>query len=204
LSAKILKSAVGVVWLLTVGAGFAVVLNYQAASGPSGVSPQRWPSGTAVPLDQHRDTLLMFAHPRCPCTRASIEELNRLLARSHGAPAARVLFYRPGNFPRDWASGDLWRGAAAIPGVSVQEDLDGALARRFGAETSGYVLLYDHHGQLLFKGGITGSRGHAGDNAGEDAILALLNGQIGNVNQTQVYGCSLLGNCEASKEQVFK
>ena len=54
-------------------------------------------------------------------------------------------------------------------------DDDGAEARRFGAETSGQTLLYDEHGALLFSGGITGARGHAGDNAGRASLVALLN-----------------------------
>ena len=191
------KIALCLFWLLAVGTGFAVLLNYQNASGLAGLAPQHWPAGNPMTLDHDHDTLIMFAHPQCPCTRASLEELNRLLARSPGKVAARVLFFKPGGFPDHWAQTDLWRSAAAIPGVTVQEDLDGAQARRFGAQTSGYVLLYDRHGQLLFNGGITGSRGHAGDNAGEDTVHALLGGEDASVKQTRVYGCSLLGKCEA-------
>jgi hypothetical protein len=191
-------------WLLAGAAGFVMILNYQNASGRVGMTPQHWPSGTGIILDRNRDTLIMFAHPQCPCTRASLEELNRLLARSQGRVAARVLVFKPGNFSSDWTRTDLWRSAAAIPGVTVHEDLDGAQARLFGAETSGYIVLYDTRGQLLFKGGITGSRGHAGDNAGENAIILLLAGQDPNLKQTPVYGCSLLGKCEASAKGVAR
>ena len=184
-------------WLVAAGAGFVVILNYQNTSGGVGITPQQWPSGAQIELDHNRDTLIMFAHPQCPCTRASLEELNRLLARSQGRVTAEVLFFKPGKFPGDWIRTDLWRNAAAIPGVTVHEDLDGAQAHLFGAETSGYVLLYDRKGQLLFKGGITGSRGHAGDNAGENAIVSLLAGEDANLKQTQVYGCSLVGKRDA-------
>jgi hypothetical protein len=197
---RILPIQIGLcaLWLVAAGAGFVAILNYQNTSGPAGVTLQQWPSGAQITLDHNRDTLLMFAHPQCPCTRASLEELNRLLARSQGKAATQVLFFKPGKFPDDWTRTDLWRNAAAIPGVTVHEDLDGVQARLFGAETSGYVLLYDIHGQLLFQGGITGSRGHVGDNAGENAIVSLLNGQDANLKRTQVYGCSLLGKSEAS------
>jgi hypothetical protein len=184
------------VWLVVVGAGFVVLANYQSASGSIGRTPSDWPAQTRVALDQKRDTLIMFAHPRCPCTRASMEELNRLLARGHDNVAVQVWFFKPAGFPADWTRSDLWRSAAAIPGVTVQDDPEGAQARLFGAETSGYVLLYDPRGKLLFKGGITGSRGHAGDNAGEDAVVSLLAGQDTSLRQTPVYGCSLLGECK--------
>jgi hypothetical protein len=191
-------------WLLAAVAGFVVILNYQNTSGRVGITPQHWPSRAQIALDHNRDTLIMFAHPQCPCTRASLEELNRLLARSQGRVAAQVLFFKPGKFSGDWTRADLWRNAADIPGVAVHEDLDGAQARLFGAETSGYVLLYDTHGQLLFRGGITGSRGHAGDNAGENAIVSLLTGQDVSLKQTQVFGCSLLEKCEAPPEGVAR
>ena len=191
-------------WLLAVAIGFVWILNYQSTSGAAGMAPEHWPAGAQISLDSQRDTLVMFAHPQCPCTQASMEELNRLLARTEGKVAAQVLFFKPHNFPGDWVHTDLWKSAAAIPGVVVREDTNGVQARLFGAETSGYVLLYDTQGQLLFKGGITGSRGHAGDNAGEDAIIARLQGQAVSLKQTPVYGCSLLGKCEMPRETSAK
>ncbi len=179
-------------WLLTVGAGIAVMLNYQNTCGSVGTTPEHWPSKTQIALDHNRDTLLMFAHPQCPCTQASMEEFNRLMAQCRGRVTAYVLFLKPSQFSNDWTRTDLWRSAAAIPDVTVQDDIDGALARKFGAETSGYILLYDPRGQILFKGGITDSRGHAGDNAGESVVVSLVNGQNTSLKQTPVYGCSLL------------
>lgn len=192
------RAAVCTLWLLIVGTGIVIVLDYENANGSVGNTPKRWVSSTPLPLDATRDTLVMFAHPRCPCTRASLEELNRLLARSDGQIAAHVLFFRPKGYPDDWTKTDLWRAAAAIPGVTVGEDIDDALARKFGAETSGFVLLYNPRGELLFSGGITGSRGHAGDNTGEDTIISLATGKFFDVWQTPVYGCSLLNssNCQ--------
>ena len=61
-----------------------------------------------------------------------------------------------------------------FPGVSVSSDQEGFEAKNFQSTTSGYVLLYDANGRLLFQGGITGSRGHSGENSGRDAIEAIL------------------------------
>jgi len=187
-----------VLWLSGIGTGIVIILDYENASGSSSNAPGHWISGTSIPLDPVRDTLIMFAHPRCPCTRASIEELNRLLAESNGRIAAHVFFFRPPNYPADWSHTELWRNVEAIPGVTVQDDVNDTIARRFGAETSGYVLLYNPKGQLLFRGGITASRGHAGDNLGESAIISLAMGGSAAVTQTPVYGCSLLdeSNCQ--------
>jgi hypothetical protein len=70
-------------------------------------------------------------------------------------------------------------------------DRDAAESRRFRAETSGDALLYDEHGRLLFSGGITVARGHAGDNAGLGAIEALVRGDTNVRRQTPVFGCAL-------------
>ena len=148
--------------------------------------------------------MIVFAHPKCPCTGASMEELNRILAQCSGKVAAHVLFFKPAGLPDSWVRTGLWATAAAIPGVAVHEDCDGEQARLFGAETSGYLVLYDPHGRLLFKGGITGSRAHAGDNAGENAVVALLTGHEASLAQTPVYGCSLLGECQLPLAQSSK
>src|ERR1700722_18251613 len=117
-------------WLSAVGVGIAMVFGYENTSGAAGTAPKQWVSGTSIPLDPVRDTLIMFAHPRCPCTSASLDELNRLLAQSGGHIAAHVLFFKPPGSPPDWTHTGLWRNAAAIPGVTVQEDVDDAVARK--------------------------------------------------------------------------
>jgi hypothetical protein len=189
-------------WLALVAAGFGVLLNFQNASGAIGCTPADWPLKTTAALDPKRDTLIMFAHPQCPCTSASMEELNRLLALRQHNVATQVWFFRPAGFPPDWTQSGLWRSAAAIPGLTVHEDPDGQQARLFGAATSGYVVLYDPRGQLLFHGGITASRGHVGDNAGQEALAALLAGQGSDLRQTPVYGCPLFGECKASQNSI--
>ena len=70
-------------------------------------------------------------------------------------------------------------------------DATGTEAELFGAKTSGHATLYGTGGQLLFEGGITGSRGHQGDNAGVSSIAKLLAGEKPDVKGTDVFGCGL-------------
>ena len=187
-----MRIVLSVCWLLASVSVIWFVLNYEASSGAVGITSEHWPAHARISLDPTRDTLVMFAHPKCPCTRSSVYELGRLMEKCDGQVAAQVLFLKPKNFSDDWVQSSLWNSASQIPGVKAEEDPEGLIAQEFGAETSGYVLLYSPNGQLLFSGGITGSRGHAGDNAGEDAIVALVSGQNSDVKHTMVYGCSLL------------
>ena len=113
-----------------------------------------------------RPTLVLLAHPQCSCTRATLEELGEVLARAEHRPKTYVVFLKPSSFANGWEMTDLWQTAARLPDVTVVRDDDGREASRFGAATSGQTLLYDTRGALLFSGGITGARGHAGDNAG--------------------------------------
>jgi hypothetical protein len=110
------------------------------------------------------------------------------MARVSGKASAYVLFVQLNDH---WATSDLQRTAEKIPGVTLVADANGMEAARFGAETSGHTLLFDRDGRLLFSGGITSSRGHSGHNAGERAIISLINNHPPVGVATFVFGCSL-------------
>ena len=136
-----------------------------------------------------RPVLVMALHPQCPCSHATIAELERLIAQAAVRPAVHLLFVAPPQVDDAWVRSGLWETASRIPGVRLTRD-DGREARRFGARVSGQVLVYDGAGQLQFSGGITSSRGHEGDNAGRDAITALLAGRP-HAASSFVFGCLL-------------
>ena len=181
---------IAVGWVAAIALGLRGLLSYENAPGTVAAVPQTWP-GSQIPLARDRMTLVMLAHPHCPCTRASVGELAEVMARIHGSAVAYVLFSKPADSGADWDNTGLRRSAAAIPGVVALSDPDGAEARRFGAETSGHTLLFAADGRLVFSGGITQSRGHAGDNAGASAIVAGAHNRTPPRAETFVFGCSL-------------
>lgn len=190
--------AVVAVWLVAVIGGFAWLAVYANTPGAAAHPSPIWPGASAIVLDREGPTLVMLAHPRCTCSRASLAELAELMARTHRPPRAYVVFIKPGTAGVEWEKTDLWRTAAAIPGVTVVRDDQGVEARRFGAETSGQIFLYDVGGRLVFSGGTTGARGHTGDNLGRAAILAHLNGTASARPTADVFGCSLFGGADTS------
>ena len=181
----------GVTWMAALGFGARALFQYETTAGAVGTIAANWPSVSVVPRRPNQPTLLMFAHPHCPCTRASIGELAQIMAHAVGKVNAYVFFVKPENTEPGWDDTDLRSSAAAIPGVTVMTDLNGREAARFGAKTSGHTVVFRTDGSLAFSGGITASRGHAGDNAGENAILALLAQQPAELARTPVFGCSL-------------
>jgi hypothetical protein len=188
----LLTACLGVTWLAAVAFGLGFLLQYESTPGPVGVVGASWPATSSIQRSGPNPTLVMLAHPHCPCTRASIGELAQIVAETQGKLKAYVLFTKPPGTGADWDDTELRRSAAAIPGVAVVTDANGTEARRFGAETSGHTLLFAPDGALLFSGGITASRGHAGRNAGESAIIAAVNGQRSERARTPVFGCSLI------------
>ena len=181
----------GVAWAGASCGGLALLTMYANSPGPSQQSPSEWPLDSSIRLSERGSTLILFAHPRCPCTRASLGELEEIVARSRGFVTAWVVFFRPSGSDDRWDQTDLRETAAAIPGVHVVGDVDSVEARRFHATTSGHTVLYDDRGALLFSGGITLARGHAGDNAGRSAIESCLSDLAPACRHTPVFGCPI-------------
>ncbi len=212
------------VWLAVVGSAMGLLAAYSNTPGLVASAPTMWPAGAGIALERDRPTLVLLAHPHCPCTRATLGELEILMAENQGRVSARVVFIRPNEFTEEWVKTDLWRTATAIPGVTVSVDEAGTEAHLFHAETSGQTPLFDRSGALIFEGGITESRGHAGDNAGRSAITALLHSSsipYSNLRArtrtkdeddrrrapivTPVFGCPLFAaNCAAGETKCKK
>lgn len=179
-------------WICLLAAGLCIMADYENTPGKADTSAVRWPAGCTIPRATEHATLVMLAHPRCPCTRASVSELAVLMARCRAKLKAYVLFFRPRHSSDDWANTELWRSAAAIPGVHVVSDAGGVEADRFHAVTSGHTLLYDTNGSLLFSGGITVARGLTGDSPGRSAIAHLVNASKAEQSTSSVFGCPLV------------
>ncbi len=180
-----------VLWLCGIGMGLHSMASYESTPGVAANPAVKFPYSQLIKVRRTQPVLMMFVHPRCPCTRASLAELGRIALRCPNKAQISVLFFVPHDAAPHWFETELWQRAAEIPGVTMLQDRDGAEAKRLHVETSGESLLYDADGKLLFHGGITAQRGHEGDNAGRAAIEALLNHEKGGLSQTPVFGCSL-------------
>jgi len=188
-------------WAGMVLAGFGIMMHYElrseTAQAPS-LAAWPWPAQAPLPLLAGRGNLVMFVHPRCPCTGASLAEAVEAVTRAGGPDklAFTVLFTLPSGEQAAWENSDLWRSASALPGVRVAVDPDGRLAARFGAIASGHTLFFDPSGRLRFSGGLTGMRGQQGENLGLDEVIALAQGTapaLPALEKTPVYGCILIG-----------
>ena len=107
-----------VLLLLVVGAmGF--LSTYKNTAGNSNDAPARWPSGSRIESEPGLPVLVMFAHPMCSCTRASLSELRALVSEFRGRFTPYVLSALPQGVGQEWMSSNLWKSAESIEGVRV-------------------------------------------------------------------------------------
>lgn len=203
-----LITAVVVSWLCLCALGMWQIADHTTAAGSVGNVPEALPLDIAKRLDWNGECslLLLAAHPQCPCLPASLDELGSVLATAENT-TLRILVFEPRQAPRSWdrsASETLFRG---LPKGTVVRDRDGELAAQLGARTSGHVSCYDATGHLQFAGGITGSRGHRGDNPNRRALTAALQqsatrshrAATGAPTRTAVFGCPLDTPCDCDQ-----
>jgi len=180
------------VWLLVAISGGVYLTRYENTPGDPNVGyPSTFPAASQLKRDGSLPTLIFFAHPKCPCTRASLHELARLMTDIDGKVRAYVVFIKPKDETDEWVMTDLRDIAESIPNLQIVTDQDERETEIFNAQTSSLTLLYDRAGNLRFDGGITASRGHEGDNAGRSSLYQIVMEDANQNAETPVYGCPL-------------
>jgi hypothetical protein len=189
---RILRRAAGgfsilALWILLLAVGFGGLLRYEGASSPFKPAP----ASDGAPHTNSEASLIIALHPKCPCSRASVAELFKIYSHATNKFKITVLAYKPAAEADSWIETDSIRDLRRVH-ANIVVDRDGAEAAHNGMTTSGQVILYDATGNLVFNGGITSSRGHQGDNFGEQAALDQINGVSQRLFVSKpVFGCSL-------------
>jgi len=186
---RALVIALGLVWGVLVTGG-ALALTANAGRGSVAErAPASWVDNPYATRATDRATVLVFIHPHCPCSRATLRELERDLAA--GAPAAvHVFFVQPRGADSGFEKGPLWDQASAIKGVKLHVDAGGVFAAQLGATLSGHVLVFDAAGERTFAGGITPARAHEGESGARQAFIASLASDSRQATTT-TFGCLL-------------
>ncbi|MEX2114722.1 MAG: hypothetical protein WD845_16135 [Pirellulales bacterium] len=176
-------------WLVSLAIGFGLVIDYDARPGRAADGTPRWPTDSQLQLAPSGKTLVMFLHPHCACSSASLEELDHLV---HEQPGPAKLYIVVAHLPiddPDQATPTMTR-AAAIPGSELVGDQAGLESQRFGSHTSGTLLVFNADGQRVYSGGLTQGRGHVGPNKALDAAAAAVRDRP-TADAMPVFGCPL-------------
>jgi len=199
IASKILRFSVPVAWTTAIIAGFWSLERYKSNGGRAEAisidglrSVGRAEEQSAGPM-----RLVMYVHPHCPCTRASLTELAKLVEAGGGRLTTEVVVVAEPGMDAGWKQGAIVRAAEALKGVRVRTDETGEEAARVGAYTSGHTVLFAADGTPLFCGGVTRSRGHEGESSGTRAIRGLLaDSMLAAIAKNEclsapVFGCAL-------------
>jgi hypothetical protein len=189
-----------IVWVLGIGFGLRYQAQYDFLPAATKPAADRWPVESQCRLSADHPTLVVFIHPRCGCTRASLTELAKLMSVCHGRLETQLVFLMPSSVDVEWSNTDLWSRATRIPGVVCRLDSEGIEHELFHASASGELFLYRPNGDLVMHGGMTPSRGQSGDNRGRKAIEQFVLHNIEPAGRTHVFGCEL----ESAKSKVSK
>ncbi len=187
------------VWLVFVIVGYGLMIGY------GGTAAREVPVVSVMPghvKTLSENNLLVCLHPQCPCSQATVAELEKIIARTASSHySCNIYLSIPDGKTSVFADGPLLRSLenlkARYPARTFNIIFDGSdqLSKQLLARTSGHVFLFDEKGKRLFDGGITSERGHAGDNLGADFIVTCLEkDNIKTPLRTPVFGCSLENN----------
>ncbi|PQO45433.1 hypothetical protein [Blastopirellula marina] len=190
-----LSTAAFVLWVIAVVGVLGSMIAYGGMAGAQLPAPKFWPNDTTIARSLDKPTLLVFLHPECPCSRATLDNLEPVIRDRDIAVVVICL----GQLDLDSCE-DLdhlggchsqLRRWSQYSNVNLVSDPVGQESDRFGAATSGYCLLFDGKGQLLYRGGVTSSRGHRGANAGVASLTTILDRSGPATDTYPVYGCPL-------------
>jgi len=182
------------VWGIGVICTFAVLFAYHKSDGISQQVLESWPHASKLSSPGEVGRLLVFIHPECPCSRATLRNLDAL---EYVDGLQTTLVCLTPDSDKTISKGALTgcrseiEQLARLPNVEVFQDIAGVETERFGVASSGECLYFDQNGNQLCHGGITISRGHEGKNLGLEMLLAAIGNQTEADNPYPVYGCSL-------------
>lgn len=171
--------------------GLGALAKYSGTPEKTEAAERQWPEASRLPRSPAATSLVMFVHPWCPCSKASLAELEGLLRHCGGRLQATVVFFQGEGVSDAALKNSLWRHAKRIHGVVVMQDLHGEETSRFHASVSGETFVFGRDGKLAFRGGITVARGHVGANESREAVLRLINHGEATWLETPVFGCPL-------------
>lgn len=174
-----------IIWIVAVGAAGVTLHRFE-------ITPAEKRAATKPKDVSRANTLLLFAHPKCPCTSATLKNLE-LIHQAHPETQTEIMLVIPAGAPADFEDGPTSSWQASHSWARLSLDPKGALATAAGATTSGHVIYYDANGDTQFSGGITRARAVAGEATALRSLLASIGGsKTSNLSQHDVFGCPLL------------
>ena len=179
------------IWFAGALVGFNQLDGYANTPGLKGKNANVWPRGTILNPDLKKPTFVMFLHPHCPCSGASVHSLFDVMRENGSRAKYYVVFVRPRGVAPQWEQSETYKKCKQNAEITTIVDDGGIEAAKFGALTSGQTYIYCSKLELTFSGGITSARGMEEVGPERQLIVKALNGQNARAQHSAVFGCSL-------------
>jgi hypothetical protein len=184
---KVLIGTTGLLWLGAVLVSWNALLRhtYQTSAEVNQSETRKSVSSS----EKYR--VIVFAHPFCPCTRATLNKLDESLTRFPAGVSIRVIFSTFGLPVSAVSSSAIVAQARRLKGVEVESDNSGTKASEFNAKVSGEVFAFNRQGSCVFHGGLTSGRGHQGESIGQRELELRVCENVNEPYIGPVFGCTL-------------
>ena len=179
------------IWFAVALAGFRQLDGYSNTPAASGNAVQSWPRMSNLDPDSQKPTFVMFIHPHCPCSAASVHSLLEIMREHSLSSKFIVVFVRPKGVAPKWELSATHETCLKTPGLTTIVDDQGKEATLFGALTSGQTYIFSPNHELVFSGGITSARGMEEVGPERKLVINAILGQTAHTQHTPVFGCSL-------------
>lgn len=199
--------ALSIIGFWVIGTGFFIKskIDFSFTPGKSSQFKSDFPMQSTLSVIPSKYNLYVFIHPKCGCSVATLDNLKSLAHKQSylsDLMQIHVILYDPSESPKDWLDSqtvkDIQSWASQYP-VIVKHDKSLQEFKLFDAQTSGQSFLFDQNRRLVFSGGLTEERGHAGPSSSVNYILSVLSNKQSSTNQrlpaaftTDTFGCHSL------------
>jgi hypothetical protein len=186
-----LFAVAGLVWCASLATAWNQLYSHAYRPAKTDRVVDLWPQDTILGASSQRFRIVIFVHPLCPCTQATLEELDESLTRIPADVAVDAVAVTTGLSADEVESSRTVESLQRMPRVTLHLDASGREQRAFGAVVSGETFAFDREGRLAFHGGLTPARGHQGDSAGQKLLEELACGRRHAPCEAPVFGCRL-------------
>jgi len=180
------------VWFAAAVFGISSLHKYSSTPAPSDPPRGNWPLASAIVPCSTKSTFVIFLHPHCPCSRASVAAMNEIMNTFPNSAEFHAVFVRPAGVNADWLQSDLYQACKGNDRLVTSIDDNGVEAVKFGAKASGQTYIYDANHQLAFSGGLTSGRGMEEKGEERKMVASALIKRQNSPLHSPTFGCALI------------
>jgi hypothetical protein len=178
-------------WLFILGLLVWKQYDYKSTPGKASLFVGRAPDSSSIKFDSKHYNFITFIHPKCSCSEATIENLTTMTRDfANKNISFHVVFYSSSELGSDLENSKYVKEVKELQNTRIYFDKKLTDFSLYDVETSGQSFLFDTEKNLIFKGGITESRGHLGETLSMRKIAGYLEGEKPNsITLAPTFGC---------------